>query len=88
MSLQITGFLCGEKDYEANINFKVHKQGKPDFISTFSNNETLLTNCYPNEPYTIIVHGWRETVEAPWAPLMISGFQTARGGCVVWMDYS
>lgn len=51
-------------------------------------NVTLLTNCDPSENYTIIVHGYLESYSTLWVKDVIDNFLEARGGCVLFMDYS
>lgn len=80
--------VSSDNEYETNIKFYVWNGQGPSIISDWQNNQTLLDYCGPMGSFTILVHGWRESVAAPWVSGMVSNFLAARGGCVFFMDYS
>lgn len=73
--------------FEINIVFHGYDATGRTFISTFSNNETLLQHCGLSNNITIITHGWEESIRSIWVQAMIGNFSTIRGGCVFFMDY-
>ncbi|CAO1409365.1 unnamed protein product [Diamesa serratosioi] len=44
--------------------------------------------CKVDEKVSIVIHGWKESIEAEWVPVLIRNLQHYRGGCVIFMDYS
>lgn len=44
--------------------------------------------CEVDEKISIVVHGWKESFESEWVPVLIKNLQLYRGGCVIFMDYS
>lgn len=42
------------------------------FVSTSidDNLENALESCWPTKKYALIVHGWRESCETPWAKVL------------------
>lgn len=92
MSLLITFYCClvalvSANLYETNIIFRAFNSNGVQFNSTFSNNATLLANCNPSENYTVVVHGWGESIQSIWPMSVIENFLAARAGCVLFMDY-
>lgn len=56
------------------------------FNSTF--NKTLTSQgCDPSGKFSIVVHGWTESITRGWVPDLISNLTFYRGGCVIFMDY-
>ncbi|XP_063698182.1 uncharacterized protein LOC134829116 [Culicoides brevitarsis] len=82
--VQFSIFAFGQENYEKTIKFHVHKQGKETFKSNFCNNCTLKKECPPSENLTLIV----TDPNYDFAQDLINAFHTARGGCVMWMDFS
>lgn len=55
------------------------------FNSTF--NKTLTSQgCDPSGKFSIIVPGWKESINSVWVPDLISNLTLFRGGCVILMD--
>lgn len=73
--------------FDENIVFYVYNASGYQFSSTLSNNDKLLETCNVSSNITIIVHGWGESIESVWTKAMIGNFTSARGGCVLFMDY-
>lgn len=70
---------------ELNLNSTYFSTGK-SFNSTF--NQTLKSQgCDPSGKFSIIVHGWSESITRGWVPNLISNLTYFRGGCVIFMDY-
>lgn len=76
-----------EAQYEQNIIFYGYTSNGSQFITNFSDNDTLLELCDPSENYTIVVHGWTESVLALWVHPLVQNFNETRHGCVFVMDY-
>lgn len=74
-------------EYETNIIFRTFNANGVEFNSTFDDNVTLLANCQPADNYTIIAHGWTESINSIWPRSLIAEFLKARAGCVFFMDY-
>ena len=74
--------------YEKNIIFYTINSKGDWMKSNFNNNDTLLAHCNASENWSMIIHGWRESVNSTWPKAMIGNFSQARGGCVFFMDYS
>ncbi|XP_063701819.1 phospholipase A1-like [Culicoides brevitarsis] len=87
ISLPTLALTRVSKEYKDHIIFRVFSSNGVEFNDTFENNQTLLENCNPTENFTIIVHGWTESINCNWAPSLIQEFLTARRGCVFFMDY-
>lgn len=78
-----------DNEYEKNIKFYVWNGNGSSIESNWQNNQSLLNFCGPTVGnFTIIVHGWRESVAAPWTSGIVTNFLAVRGGCVFFMDYS
>lgn len=70
-----------------NIFFTTFATNGNIFNSTLNNNDTFLENCDVNGNLTVVVHGWRESINTEWTHDLIYNFLNAREGCVVFMDY-
>lgn len=56
-------------------------------MSTF--NETLTSQgCDPNGKFAIFTHGYLESIKRRWVMEFVGNISSARGGCVIFMDYS
>jgi len=44
--------------------------------------------CDPNGNFSIVVHGWLESINTTWANSTVFNLLQYRGGCVFFMDYS
>lgn len=44
--------------------------------------------CDLSGNFSVVVHGWTESINTPWAEQMISHLLEFRGGCLFFMDYS
>ena len=77
-----------QAQYEGNITFYVINSNGDWMTSNYTDNSTLLTHCNASENWSMIIHGWRESVNSTWPKAMIGNFSQARGGCVFFMDYS
>lgn len=84
----ISSGVQSDNEFEKNIKFYVWNDRGQSFISDWQNNQTLLSVCGSDSKFTIIVHGWREDMSAPWVNGTIKNFLIYRGGCVIFMDYS
>lgn len=73
--------------YESNIFFQTYAPDGSIFNSTFDNNDTLLEKCDVTDNITIIIHGWRESINTEWTKDVIGNFSNERQGCVIFMDY-
>lgn len=82
MSLNVNG----DSVYETKISF--HFWNLTGSQGVWNNNQTLLESCDPEANFTIIIHGWRENLDAPWLQTVVDAFLANRGGCVFYMDYS
>lgn len=80
-------FVSCVNEYETNIIFRTYNSEKAEFSSTFDDNDTLLEKCDPMGNYTVVVHGWRESINSIWPKSLIEEFRNTRGGCVFFMDY-
>lgn len=80
----------GLNEQHNRIIFRGFNTNGSQFILTSGDdsNGTLLENCDPMGNYTIIVHGYTESVTTFWVSSMINNILNARGGCVLFMDYS
>lgn len=81
-------------DYENNIVFYTWNNQGAHINFTFSNNDSFLELCTPQENWTIISHAWMENLQkgqsnigGPWGQSIVDSFVTFRGGCVMFMDY-
>lgn len=70
---------------ELNLNSNYFSTDK-SFNSTF--NQTLQSQgCDTSGKFSIVVHGWQESITRGWVPNFISNLTLFRGGCVIFMDY-
>lgn len=69
-------------EYKINSFHRFSQQ----YVSTFDNT-SLLQSCDPSANFSIIVHGWGESVNTPWVPITVNSLLKFRGGCVFFMDY-
>ncbi|XP_050080654.1 uncharacterized protein LOC126568250 [Anopheles maculipalpis] len=77
--------------FERKIIFRFYHGGNLTKQTTLNDNDRLLngTECLPDEPFALIVHGWRENCyEVPWVLELRENLRHHRGGCVACMDYS
>lgn len=52
-------------------------------------NTTLTSQgCNPDGKFAIVTHGYLESIESPWVNELVTNLTIARGGCIVFMDYS
>lgn len=80
-------FVSCYNEYEANITFRTFNSECYEFYSTLDNNDTLLANCDPKGNYTVVVHGYGESINSIWPRSLIKEYLNARSGCVFFMDY-
>lgn len=73
--------------YETNIIFYGFASNGSKFTTTFTDNDTLLEFCDPSENYTVVVHGWTESILSLWVAPLVANFNGTRHGCVFFMDY-
>lgn len=56
-------------------------------VTTFDQDLATL-DCSTNGNYSMIVHGWWESIKTPWVMDMVEKLASHRGGCILFMDYS
>uniref|UniRef100_A0A182LVB1 Lipase domain-containing protein n=1 Tax=Anopheles culicifacies TaxID=139723 RepID=A0A182LVB1_9DIPT len=77
--------------FENKIIFRFYHGGNLTKQTTMIEDDRLLngTECTLDEPFALIVHGWRENCyEVPWVLNLRENLHLHRGGCVACMDYS
>jgi len=68
------------------IVYGYHKSGAT-FTQTLTGSE-MKDYCPLTGNFTLLIHGWTESVSRYWVAPMVSSFLEARGDCVLFMDYS
>lgn len=60
------------------------------YSTTIDKVEPTMTDlgCKVDEKIAVVIHGWKESFESEWVPVLIQNLQLYRGGCVIFMDYS
>lgn len=74
-------------DLEDSITFTIILGNGTRVVSSFEKNGITNKGCNSSEKWAIIVHGWTESIDAPWMNDTIGNFTKHRGGCIMVMDY-
>ncbi|XP_053659171.1 pancreatic lipase-related protein 2-like [Anopheles marshallii] len=87
--LEMTVVAQDASFYTNLITFAIHNSEQnvtTNVVSDFADFEAL--GCNNSDPFTVIVHGWKESCQTEWLVDMIGNLSTVRNGCIYCMNYN
>ncbi|KXJ72242.1 hypothetical protein RP20_CCG018528 [Aedes albopictus] len=74
--------------FESTIQYAVFNRESQKLIYLTDDDDGFTDNgCKPNEPFAIVIHGWRDSATKDWVVDLLSNLTTYRPGCTMFMSY-